>query len=47
MYATTPANAALPDDFPGVDRAIRAFDFQGAHALLAKPVPSNAEETPT
>ena len=30
-----------------IDQAIRAFDFQGAHALLLQADPTHAEELPT
>jgi len=39
--------AALPSRFTQIDQAIRAFDFQGAHALLSQDIPSTAEEIPT
>jgi two-component system sensor histidine kinase/response regulator len=39
--------AALPAQFHKIDQAIRAFDFQGAHALLSQTHPTPAEEMPT
>jgi two-component system sensor histidine kinase/response regulator len=39
--------AALPAQFHQIDQAIRAYDFQGAHALLSQATPSQAEELPT
>jgi signal transduction histidine kinase/CheY-like chemotaxis protein len=39
--------AALPAQFNQIDQAIRAFDFQGAHALLSEANPTPAEEIPT
>jgi signal transduction histidine kinase/DNA-binding response OmpR family regulator/HPt (histidine-containing phosphotransfer) domain-containing protein len=39
--------AALPGTFARIDQAIRAFDFQGAHALLSQDNPTPAEELPT
>ena len=39
--------AAMPARFPQIDQAIRAFDFQGAHALLSQATPTPAEELPT
>jgi signal transduction histidine kinase/DNA-binding response OmpR family regulator/HPt (histidine-containing phosphotransfer) domain-containing protein len=39
--------AALPAQFHQIDQAIRAYDFQGAHALLSEANPTQAEEIPT